>query len=244
MKALLILIFCLGIARADVLFVTDDFIECNSSTFTNAGTIALRCNLTALGVTVFSGNQDTSGSDNWIQLYIHTDGSVFFDNKNINFAATAASQIVAGTEYHIAVTCTGSAWACYINGASVTFTPTGTAGVWFSDLPGVNQYVIGALKRGATTEFFSPTNGTIRDVRLYDRALSATEVAGLASAKLKYDSNTSGLIAYWPLDDQPDGTSGDGDTYLDRAGASPGTGVDGANNTGLTNKASSVMSYP
>lgn len=244
MRILLLILLTFSHARADMLFDgVDDFIECNSTTFTNAGTIALRVKLTALAAAVFTGNQDTSGSANYMQLYIHTDGTVNFYNI-AGEAVTATSTIATGTEYHIAITSTGSALACYINGAAVTFTPTGTAGVWFSDVTGINQYVIGALKRGPSTEIFSPTNGIIRDVRLYDRALSATEVASLAAGKLKYDSNTSGLIAYWPLDDQPNGTSGDGDTYRDRAGASPGTGVDGANNANLTNQASAVMSYP
>jgi hypothetical protein len=49
---------------------------------------------------------------------------------------------------------------------------------------------------------------------------------------------------YWPLDNQPDGTAADGDTYRDRVGTNNGTGSDGANNTGLTNIAEKVLSYP
>jgi len=65
---------------------------------------------------------------------------------------------------------------------------------------------------------------------------------GQAAVPLK---SAGGLVGYWPLDDSPDGTSGDGDTFVDRSGTgNNGTGVDGANNTGLTVKASSYLMYP
>ena len=55
----------------------------------------------------------------------------------------------------------------------------------------------------------------------------------------------SNLKTYLTLDDLPDGTSGDGDTFVDRSGnGNDGTGSDGGNNTGLTWVGESILSYP
>ena len=44
---------------------------------------------------------------------------------------------------------------------------------------------------------------------------------------------------------EPDGTSADGDSFLDKSSnANSCTGDDGAGNTGLTALAESVLSYP
>ena len=89
-------------------------------------------------------------------------------------------------------------------------------------------------------------NGLIDDVRIYSRALSAAEILELYSSRLKYHDVTGAApVGYWPLDDCADGTSGDGDTFVDRSGSgNNGTGDDGANNTGLVCRAESYLSYP
>jgi len=89
------------------------------------------------------------------------------------------------------------------------------------------------------------TTAILSDARVYNRALAPAEIEALAASRLKYHSITNGLVAYWPLDDQPDGTSGNGDTFRDRSGnANHGTGDDGGNNTGLTARAETLLSYP
>ena len=65
--------------------------------------------------------------------------------------------------HHTAVTDTNSATALYINGESVD---TGTSATWSS-----NELTIGARYTNS-----SPWNGKIGCVRIYDRALSATEI--------------------------------------------------------------------
>jgi len=65
--------------------------------------------------------------------------------------------------HHTAVTDTNSATALYINGESVA---TGTSALWSS-----NELTIGARYSNS-----SPWNGKIGCVRIYDRALSATEI--------------------------------------------------------------------
>ncbi len=88
-------------------------------------------------------------------------------------------------------------------------------------------------------------SGSLDDIRLYPTALSAENVARIASSRNKYDRVTLAVTGYWPLDDCAEGVSGDGVTFHDRGGsATNGTGVDGANNTGLTCHGSIRMSYP
>jgi len=133
----------------------------------------------------------------------------------------------------------------YINGQLMTI-----GGPTFGTPTGSSEHSSGDVLRIGTFNTAEDFNfdGLIDDVRIYNRALSAVEIEIIAKGRLKYDSLTTpgnGLVGYWPLDDSPDGTSGDGDTFVDRSGnGNNGTGVDGANNTGLTAKASSYLMYP
>ncbi len=131
----------------------------------------------------------------------------------------------------------------YINGLLETITETGDG-------------VFGTMTNNLNVGFFGRTSGTFRayvggtlsDVAIYNKVLSATEISILSSSRVKrmpLQISPSNLLAYWPLDDQPDGTSGDGDTFRDLSGnGNNGTGDDGANNTGLTALAEFILSYP
>ncbi len=180
---------------------------------------------------LLDGGALASGGVGWL---LATDGNVFPGAK---FSTTPN----LNQWYHIAGTYTegSDTFTIYVDGiqqaqaSAAGYPPTGTA-----------PFLIGVDPSTAGTNF----NGIIDDVRIYNRALSPSEVEVIAKGRLKYDSLTTpgnGLVGYWPLDDSPDGTSGDGDTFVDRSGnGNNGTGVDGANNTGLTAKASSYLMYP
>ncbi len=90
-------------------------------------------------------------------------------------------------------------------------------------------------------------DGMITEVALWDVALSDNELSILASAKVKrlpLQMQVANLQGYWPLDDESDATSGDGDTFLDLStNGYNGTGDNGGNNTGLTCKAEEVLTY-
>lgn len=89
--------------------------------------------------------------------------------------------------------------------------------------------------------------GLINDVSIWGIELTDGEISLLADSKMKgmaYQIQSSSLKAYWPLDDEEDSSSGDGDTFVDRSGnGNTCTGDDGANNTGLTAKAEEILSY-
>lgn len=74
--------------------------------------------------------------------------------------------------------------------------------------------------------------GTIRDVSVYNTILTSTEIANIY--KLNGFPYSTGLVAYWTINDGAVNTSADGDTVSDSSGTNTCTGNDGANNTGLT----------
>ena len=231
----------------------DDYINCGTSstlnfaTSTSTFTLAAWVKATSYTFTfngVVSKWLGTGSQRSWgfgvnntdeVRFIISTDG-----------ATTAMGLITTGGTfslnqwYHIAVTAdVGSdTYLIYVDGTAKSTTGSTTISNAFSSTASVN---IGSQKDG-TDDLFT---GTIEDVRVYNRALSAAEVEILAKSRLKYAPVTSGLVGYWPMDDCGDGTSGDGDTFVDRSGTgNSGTGVDGANNTGLTCRGSSYLSYP
>jgi len=90
--------------------------------------------------------------------------------------------------------------------------------------------------------------GQIAEIAIWNVILTPTEIAQLANSKIKgmpLQIRPANLKGYWPMDDQPAGTSADGDTVRDLSGnGNNGTGNDGANNTGLAWTAESILSYP
>ena len=103
---------------------------------------------------------------------------------------------------HVAVTSNGSTYKIYLNGVEQTLTEK-TPGVsnngrWFADCyDGSNAqiYYIGYDGIG-----FNNMTGQMTDVRVYSRALSATEVLRLVGGDIG-GSPSSGLIGHWPMDE-------------------------------------------
>ena len=122
-----------------------------------------------------------------------TNGAVQFIPGFINSNATAPS----GAWTHIVITAdsTGTNW--YINGVldkvtSTAYAPSGTASLVF----------------GGNLDFYA---GDLDDVRIYNRALTATEVTALynsGSAKVRAPDNT-GLVGYWSFNEGVGNKAGD-----------------------------------
>lgn len=91
-------------------------------------------------------------------------------------------------------------------------------------------------------------DGIINEVAIWSVVLTQAEITQLALSKDKrtpLQIRPDSLAAYWPLDEQPDGNSGDADSFFDMtANANTCTGNNGADNLGLTAKAEAVLSYP
>ncbi|HEX6827125.1 MAG TPA: hypothetical protein VF077_12480 [Nitrospiraceae bacterium] len=101
---------------------------------------------------------------------------------------------------------------------------------------------------GALSDFDSSgwLNGNLDDVRFYPSGLSAENIARYCSARVKFGGYGFGtLLSYWPFNQCAEGASGDTLAFPDvNKGGSAATGVDGANNTGVTCHGTNRMSYP
>ncbi len=103
---------------------------------------------------------------------------------------------------------------------------------------------IGAINSSSPTQFF---NGSVHELAIWDVALSATEMAHLSSSnirRLPLQIQSDDLIAYYTLDDLPDGHAGiAGDTFHDESGnGNTGTGVDADGDS--LGEAETELSYP
>lgn len=95
-----------------------------------------------------------------------------------------------------------------------------------------------------TAQFF---DGLIDEVAIWNTALTQTDITLLYASKVKgmpYQIQPANLVAYWPLDDLPEGGDLAGATFVDRSSnTNNGTGSD-ADTSGGQGKAEEVLSYP
>jgi len=83
----------------------------------------------------------------------------------------------------------------------------------------------------------------LADLRTYTSVLSVDELAVIAQSHLRGIGRTQ-PSGYWPLTACGDGAAGNTVTFLDRSGnGRNATGDDGANNTGLTCRASEYLTH-
>lgn len=156
-----------------------------------------------------------------------------------------ASANSAPTSTNLCVCCTVSSsyvGRLYVNGVETSYYTqvTGT-GSPIDDASASAQ--LGRNSDGSGNYF----DGKIYDHAFWDKQLSAQEVASYCNGVKRSSPQIAptNLMNALALDDQPDGTSGNGDTYRDlTVNANNGTGDDGANNTGLSNVAEQILSYP
>ena len=85
---------------------------------------------------------------------------------------------------------------------------------------------------------------------LWESELSAAQIAQLYNGRrrrlgLEEYFGPSNLKGAWALDDEEDGTSADGDTFIDMSGnPNDCTGDDGGDNSALTAKEGKISTYP
>lgn len=124
----------------------------------------------------------------------------------------------------------------YVDGTEVSYA-TQTAGTFDPDSDASGNMLMGNTLFVTDTRTF---DGQINDVAIWTVLLTQEEITQLASSRVKgmpLQISPSNLVAYWPMDDQPDGTSDS--TYRDVVGVSSTcTGT-----SGTTAKAEEVLSY-
>lgn len=187
--------------------------------------VAAQNNLTAMSFSAWINVFGPSGGNAGRIFHKGGGGIGYFDiyhqssNKTLVFSSDWATDEVAniangsiqyGIWYHVVVTYSGVVGAApiiYINGASVTVTPTSTSvGARGSDN---TNLTIGANSVVASRNF----NGFISHAQLYNKVLSPSEITALYSTGV----TATGLVGNWKLDE------GSGSTATDSTGNADGT---------------------
>ena len=174
----------------------DDFVKIkdgkisNSTTGTISAWVKMNSLVNAHKIVCYGGGA-AAAVQGLFGLEIRQDGSnYYFSVINVPVDGTPSADIVhgntvlqSGVWYHVALTSNGSSWKLYVNGVAETLTAqlgNGNTGRWFGNTSVAapdKTYIGGARFNGADVGSFP---GAIDEVRIYDRALSASEVAALA----------------------------------------------------------------
>ena len=171
----------------------------------------------------------TSTSDTWKQILTASDktdaaSDVSFGIKSDNTAFfwireagstlcdifSAASTYDDGIWHHMAVTQDDTTLKMYIDG--IVQADTDTNSKWFSDVNDLDTLRIGVREDSSANEY--PFDGNIKNVAVWNRALSATEIQNVMYKTYTDLSGTltSGLVSWWALEsDYLDSTSSDND---------------------------------
>ena len=234
----------------------DDEIDCGSNASLDnlsAMTISLWANvdtfvagevLVAKGNTGWRWRLGGSGTNN---LEIRIDY-----NTQDAWRVTSDSSITLDVWQHFLLTWTGSSTATnikiYVNGTETSYASTQNGSTTRSDDSASNLW-IGTID--GTTSFI---DASITEVAIWNMVLSADQIVLLAKSKVKRmplqlsdpdADGTNELVGYWPMDEVADGASADLATFFDLSGnGNNGNPDNGANNTGMTGVAESVLSYP
>ncbi len=224
--------------RGDVLSLdgTGDYVEI-------AGTVSNPTNVTLSAWVKYSsapangGEVISIGNDIALRVDDWTQGvtGFFWDGTTHQFIGSSVS-LADNNWHHIAFTFDDGAntQSLYIDGtlvASGNFTSSITYTGWFP------QTTIGTHADLGDSSF--DFSGLIDDARIYDRALSASEIQGLASAPVTASDTDTVAITVNPVNDAPvisnlDGdvlnyTEGDGVVLIEQGGNALVTDIDSAN---------------
>ena len=189
---------------------------------------------TTTGIQTFASMDGTNISP----FYLQMNGGVFdFAQRGTDSTSAALAQVnglapTAGTWYYVAgvYNKVANTIELFVNGVSQGSTTAAT--VWTA----TGHTTVGRAKwNGAGVDF---TNGALDETRFYDRALSASEIAGLAT----------GTVAYYALDAGSGttaiDTSGSGFTGTLQSGASWTTGKVGASAVSLNGTSTAWVDIP
>lgn len=142
---------------------------------------------------------NNSGSDYFALIFDGANANGFGDNVGLfevsvsgTGDAVTATGGAAGTFMHLCgVTASSATRVCYLNGVA------GAANVDTKTPSGLTHVDIGGLRIGAST--FSPINGSVAEVAMWDAALTSEEVASLAKGFSPRLIRSANLQRYWRL---------------------------------------------
>jgi hypothetical protein len=154
-------------------------IESTDFQFTGDYSVSAWIKLSALQVGRIAGRHETTG---W-QLRVEASGKLSLWRDP--YAVESLLSLATGTWYHVVGTAEGNSVKLYINGV---LDNTGTLSASTHSAPVGTELRIGRHGTGYLA-------GQLADVRVFNRALTPTEVASIYAGNIV----TSGLLAHWPM---------------------------------------------
>ncbi len=149
--------------------------------------------------------KDQSAGSNFKWIFgANSDGfSMFIEHPGVgsSWAHSSPFPVTAGQMYHVVVTKSGNAYLFFVDGVNIGGQ---SATVSIPDVPA--NLTIGAAEIAGNPLYY---NGLIDDVRIYNRTLSAAEVAQLHASEA-LTPLTVGLAAYYPFSGTANDESGNG----------------------------------
>jgi len=125
------------------------------------------------------GTGHTTADNRWMLFRLHNSNGLQLSMNN-----SGTSTTIASTNYgtlnewnHYVVTYDGnSTYAMYVNGIPQTISISGSAGnIWYNDIA-TNTLEVAKFDRGSSGSFYDPYDGEIAQIRVYDDALTASQV--------------------------------------------------------------------
>jgi len=184
---------------------SSDYVDLSAhvSNFDNLteGTIAVWVRADSLAYEVIFDASDSADINSRVVLGTDTDGSLNFyiqeGNTSYLWAKTSPGALPLNTWTHVAVTVDSSGNKLYVNGVEQSLTYTyGTSATnrFFVDVTSLDFMAWGVDKYSGTT-FGGYFDGMIDDGRIYDRALSASDIVELANHPPVISSDGGGATA-------------------------------------------------
>jgi len=237
---ILFLVALPSVAKAAQFFDgADDRLFCGTSTnmipATNQISIAAWVNVNnVLSNVVFGRTAISNAEPYFFRVQIGAGIRLAIKTGGVVTQVSGGPTLAIGRWYHIAGTWDGANVRLYTDGVLVAG-PTAKTGTF--DVNAATA-AVGILDQGTI-----PFGGLMDDLRVYSRALSASEIATLAGSRSRQPPE-DGMFLYLPMDEYPDGTAVDGMKFVDRStNRFTCTGDDGANNTGLIARGSTWINY-
>ena len=169
--------------------------------------------------------------------------SGFYKRTTSGWANLSYNATYAGTGWHhfcFVMNDGANTQQLYVD-ASLVASGTSTQSILYTG-QGSSTFV-GRHGNGGTTYHFG---GDIGEAAVWNTSLTQADITQLYSSKVKrmpLQVKTSNLIMYLPLDQATAGTSVDTTVFSDMSGTNTMTADNGANNTGMTAAAETILSY-
>lgn len=171
----------------------DDYVPVSTSRFpsgNSALTFSLWFNPASIGTARPLIGYGRNGTGTWVIVYVDSGGRVVMEFGNGSGSVVGTTVLVVGRWYHIAAIYDRSQTRIAINGITESSTAYSSANIDVNrdtdsqPIGGIGSYFTQfatQVDNGLATERYTSASGSLDDVRIYNRALSANEIRLLAT---------------------------------------------------------------